>query len=87
MAQHISIKNSKLKGFQKVYRSICKKANQGLWAISGSLQFEELPYMDYKINPTDRVFVTRRVVNGEREIFELHYDINTQKLLDIFLVK
>ncbi len=87
MAQHIPIKNSELKGFQKVYESLCKKVERGLWAVSGSLKFEELPYKEHKINKNDRVFVTERVVNGKKEMFELHYDAKVQKLLDIFLVK
>ena len=87
MAQHISIINSEIKGFQKVSESFCKKLQRGLWAISGSLKFEELPYKTHKVNQDDRVFVTERVVNGEREMFELHYDTKKQKLLDIFLVK
>ena len=86
MAQHIPIKNSELKGFQKVYKSICKKAERGLWSISGSLKFEELPYKEHKINQNDRVFITHRVVDGNREMFELHFDTKKQKLLDIFLV-
>ena len=86
MAQHISIKNSELKGLQKVYKSICKKVERGLWMVSGSLKFEELPYKEHKINQNDRVFVTHRVANGNREMFELHYDAKVQKLLDVFLV-
>lgn len=89
MAQHISIISSKLnnlKAFQKVSDSFRQKVNRGLWGISGSLRFEEIPYSDYKINPNDRVFVTQRVINGNREIFELHYDTRINKILDIFLV-
>lgn len=77
---------NKLKGFQKVSASLCKKVERGLWTVSGSLKFEELPYKEYKINQNDRVFVTERVVNGNRKIFELHYDTKNKKLLDIFLV-
>lgn len=86
MAQHISITNSNLKGFQKVFESLSKKATQGIVAIAGSLRFEELSHLDYKINLDDRVFVTQRVVNGNREMFELHFDTKERKLLDIFLV-
>ena len=90
MAQHISIIDSKLsslKAFQKVRGRFQKIANRGCWAIAGSLKFEELPHTDYKINSNDRVFVTQRTVNGNKEIFELHFDTKEQKLLDIFLVK
>lgn len=87
MAQHISIINSDIKGFQKVAESFYKKATRGIWAIAGSLKFEEILYNDFKMNPADRVFTTQRMINGNREVFELHYDTNTQRLLDVFLVK
>ena len=86
MAQHISIINSEMKGLQKVAKTLCTKVSQGIWRITGSLKFEELPYKEHKINLNDRVFVTERTVNGKREVFELHYDTKKQKLLDIFLV-
>lgn len=89
MAQHISIINSKLnnqKAFQKVHESFQKKANEGIWAIAGSLKFEEVLSNEHKINPDDRVFVTYRTVNNKKEMFELHYDTSSNKILDIFLV-
>ena len=86
MAQHISILSSPLKGFQKVSESLNKLATKGVWAVAGSLRFEELRHLDYKMNLNDRVFVTQRVVNGKRELFELHFDTKAKKLLDIFLV-
>ena len=89
MAQHISIINSdlnKLKGFQKVFESLCKKVKRGLWIISGSLKFEEVLSENHKINSADRVFITYRTVNGKREMFEFHFDTKNHKILDIFLV-
>jgi len=86
MAQHISIMNSQMKGLQKVAENLCRKVERGIWAVSGSLKFEELPYQEHKINLNDRVFITERSVNGKKELFELHYDTKLQKLLDIFLV-
>ncbi|PIP63392.1 hypothetical protein CO165_00110 [Candidatus Roizmanbacteria bacterium CG_4_9_14_3_um_filter_33_18] len=89
MAQHISIINSKLnnlKAFQKVNNSFQQKANVGLWCISGSLKFEELRSVEYKINEHDRVFITYRTINNIKEMFELHYDTKTNTILDIFLV-
>ena len=71
MAQHISIINSKLnniKAFQKVNNSFQQKANVGLWRISGSLKFEELKSVDYKINEHDRVFITYRTINNIKEM-------------------
>ena len=87
MAQHISIIDSEMKGLQKVADSLCTKVSRGVWGISGSLKFEEVPYKEHKINPDDRVFVTERSINGKRERFELHYDTKTEKVLDIFIVK
>ena len=87
MAQHISIMNTELKGLQKIAENLRKKASQGIWGISGSLNFEEVSYEEHKVNPNNRVFVTERSVNGKRETFELHYDTKAKKVLDIFLVK
>ena len=78
--------NSQMKGLQKVAENFCRKVERGIWAVSGSLKFEELPYQEHKINLNDRVFITERSVNGKKELFELHYDTKLQKLLDIFLV-
>lgn len=87
MAQHISIMDSETRGLQKIAQNLCVKAEQGIWAIAGSLKFEELSHKGHKINSNDKVFITERTVNGKREMFELHYDTNSQELLDIFLVK
>lgn len=76
-----------MKGLEKIVESLCTKVERGIWGISGSLKFEELPYQEYKINPNDRVFTTERTVNGKKELFELHYDTKAEKVLDIFLVK
>ena len=87
MAQHISIINSKRKGLQKIAKRLTEKTSRGIGTISGSLKFEELPYEECKMNSHDRVFVTERNVNGQKEIFELHYDTKADKMLDVFLVK
>ncbi len=87
MAQHISIINSEQKGLQKIAKSPLEKTSKGIWAISGSLKFEELPYKECRMNPHDRVFVTERNMNGQKEMFELHYDTKAKKILDVFLVK
>ena len=87
MAQHISIINSEQKGFQKIAESLLEKTSRGIEAIFASLKFEELPYREHKMTSHDRVFVTERNVNGQKEKFELHYDIKAEKMLDVFLVK
>ena len=87
MAQHISIINPEQKGLQKIAKSLLKRTSKGIWTIAGSLKFEELPYKEAKMNPHDRVFVTERNVNGQKEKFELHYDTKAEKILDVFLVK
>ncbi len=87
MAQHISIMNLEQKGLQKIAKSFLEKTSRGIWVISGSLKFEELPYTEHKITFHDRVFVTERNVNGKKEQFELHYDTKAEKILDVFLVK
>ena len=87
MAQHISIINSERKGLRKIAKSLTEKTSRGIWAVAGSLKFEELPYQEHKMNSHDRVFVTERNVNGQKEKFELHYDTKAKKILDMFLVK
>ena len=87
MAQHISIINSEQKGLQKIAKGLIEKTSRGIGVIAGALKFEELPYQEYKMNSHDRVFVTERNVNGQKEKFELHFDTKTEKMLDVFLVK
>ena len=87
MAQHISIINSEQKGLQKIAKNFLEKTSKGIEAIAGLLKFEELPYQEHKMNRHDRVFVTERNVNRQKETFELHYDTKAEKMLDVFLVK
>ncbi len=87
MAQHISIIHSEQKGLQKIAKSLLEKTSRGIWVIAGALKFEELPYQEYKMNSHDRVFVTERNVNGQKQKFELHYDTKAEKILNVFLVK
>ena len=72
---------------QKIAKSFFEKTSRGIEAISGSLKFSELPYKEYKITSHDRVFITERNMNGKKEKFELHYDTEAEKILDVFLVK
>jgi len=89
MAQHYSIINSAFKNYKsykKLSDSFLKKVKNGLCAVSSSLKFEEILSTGHKINPDDRVFITYRTINNKKEMFELHYDTNKKKILDIFLV-
>lgn len=86
MAQHTPIHSLKQKGFQKVENSIRKKFANGIWSVTGSLKFEEILHKEFKVTSHDRVFVTHRVVNNYREMFEIHYDTKEEKILEIFFV-
>jgi len=48
MAQYIPIKNSPLKGFQKIYKSICKNFENGIFYAKSSLKYEEIKDEKYK---------------------------------------
>ena len=87
MAQHIPIKNSPLKGFQKIYKSICKFFENGIFYAKSSLKYEEIKDERYKESKNDIVFETWRSVNGQRETFEVHFDNEKQGLGNIYLVK
>ena len=84
MAQHISIIKNGLHTIIK--ESVIKrfsKRNIGL----ASLNYIEIKDDEYKINDSDRVFINNRQINGKQEIFEIHFDSDKKKILDIFWVK
>lgn len=87
MAQHYPLEKIKLKGFQKVYKSICKNFENGVFYAKSSLKYQEIPYKDFKENEHDIVFETWRSVNGQQEFFEVHFDTQANKLANIYLVK
>ena len=87
MAQHISIQNSGLKSFQKIYKSICESFKKGISRIRSSLKFQEIYDKNFKEAEDDLVFETWRSVNGERETFEIHFDSQKNGITNIFLVK
>ena len=87
MAQHILINNSEFKSFQKIYNCICKNFENGLFYARSSLKYEEIKDVRYKNSPEERVFVTARSVNGQREIFEVHFDCKKKELKNVYLVK
>lgn len=84
MAQHISILENKM--FPKVTEAIQNrfaKKNIGL----SSLRYEELKSNDYKMFPNCRVFLNKRKIGTQEELFEIHFDTNERKVIDIFLIK
>jgi len=87
MAQHIPIKNIKIEAIQKIYKSICRQFEKGVLRVRLSLKYQEIEDEDYKENKDDRVFNTWRTVNGEREAFEIHYNLSKNKITNIYLVK
>ena len=87
MAQHIPIENSSLKGFQKIYKSICKNFENGIFYAKSSLKYEEIKDERYKESKNDIVFETWRSVNGQKETFEVHFDSKKQRLENTYLVK
>lgn len=87
MAQHILLDKIQLKGFQKVYKSICKNFQHPYFSPTSSLKYEEIRDKKYKEFENDRVFATTRSVNGQLEIFEVHFDTQVNKLTNIYLVK
>lgn len=87
MAQHIPIQNIKAKAMKNVYKSICRQFEKGILSVSSSLKYQELENERFKDNKNDRVFNTWRIVSGEREIFEIHYDSCKNKITNIYIVK
>jgi hypothetical protein len=89
MAQHIPINNTTNKNMKKVFISISKQFNNfGVSKIKSSLKYQEIYDDVFKISKNDNVFKTwRTVVNGTREIFEVHFDSIQKKVIQIYFVK
>lgn len=87
MAQHILLQQINLKGFQKIYKSIRKNFDNGTFYAQSSLKYQAIPCTSFKENEFDTVFETERSVNGRREIFEVHFDTQNNKISSIYLVK
>lgn len=85
MAQHISIVDTK--EYFKIVDSIYKKFSKGTVGLKTSMKYQELLDEDYKMNKNDRVFLNYRKLKGATEIFEIHFNIEQNKILEIFLVK
>lgn len=88
MAQHYSLIHTSSpigKPYQKILDSIKNRLKRGIVGISGSLKFEELP-KQCRVHPDERVFITERRINGQPEIFEIHYDVKEKQIIDVFLV-
>lgn len=87
MAQHIPLEKIKLKGFQKVYKSICKNFENGSFYAKSSLKYQAISDKSFKENEYDMVFETWRSVNGQQEFFEVHYNSQDKQLTNIYFVK
>lgn len=87
MAQHISIRNLKQKELQKIYESICKNFEKGLFAIQSSLKFQEIFDENFKKSENDKVFATWRNLKNEKETFEVHFDSIKNEIIEIYLIK
>ncbi|AYW35973.1 hypothetical protein [Capnocytophaga canimorsus] len=84
MAQHISIiENSIYSKINEVIHKRFAKKNIGL----ASLKYEELNSEQYKMFQNCRVFLNRRKINKTEILFEIHYDVVQEQIIDIFLVK
>ena len=84
MAQHISIIENRL--FPKVNEVIQNrfaKRNIGL----SSFRYKELKSNDYKMFPNSRVFLNKRKIGKEEETFEIHFNTEEKKVIDIFWIK
>lgn len=86
MAQHIPIKNSTNKNMQKIFESIQGRFEKGLSSIRSSLKFQEIHEEDFKESENDHVFATWRTINGNREIFEIHFDSQKQIITNLYFV-
>ena len=60
-----------------------EKKNIGL----SSFRYEELKSNDYKLFPDCRVFLNKRKIGKQEELFEIHFNTNERKVVDIFLIK
>ena len=84
MAQHISIiDNNLFPQIEKAIKSRFSKKNIGL----SSFRYEELKSDDYKLFPNCRVFLNKRKIGNQEELFEIHFNTNERKVVDIFLIK
>ncbi|HQA74234.1 hypothetical protein [Flavobacterium sp.] len=84
MAQHISIiENNLFPKIEKAIQSRFSKKNIGL----SSFLYEELNSDEYKQFPNCRVFLNKRKIGKQEELFEIHFDTTERKVIDIFLVK
>lgn len=84
MAQHISIiKNNMFPKVAEAIQNRFAKKNIGL----SSFRYVELNPDDYKLFPNCRVFLNKRKIGKQEELFEIHFSANERKVVDIFLIK
>lgn len=84
MAMHVSIIRNDF--YPKIRESIFKRfAQKNIWL--NSFRYQELRDKDYKLCENDRVFLYTRTINREILYFEVHFNTEERKIIDIFLVK
>lgn len=84
MAQHISIIENNM--FPKIVEAIQNRFTKKNIGLS-SFRYEELKSNDYKLFPDCRVFLNKRKIGKQEELFEIHFNTNERKVVDIFLIK
>lgn len=84
MAQHISIIENNM--FPKIVEAIQNRFTKKNIGLS-SFRYEELKSNDYKLFPDCRVFLNKRKIGKQEELFEIHFNTNECKVVDIFLIK
>ncbi len=84
MAQHISIIENNL--FPKIGKAIQRRFSKKNIGLS-SLRYEELKSDEYKLFPNCRVFLNKRKIGKNEELFEIHFNTLEKKVIEIFLIK
>lgn len=87
MAQHILIKDLTNKNMQNIFKIACIRFKKGLSSIRSSLKFQEIYEKSFKESENDHVFVMWRMINKNRETFEIHFDSQKQTITNLYIVK
>ncbi len=84
MAQHVSIIENDL--FPKVKEAIHSRFSKRNIGLS-SFRYEELKPNDYALFPNSKVFLNKRKIGKQEELFEIHFNTEERKVIDIFWIK
>ncbi|OGG39737.1 hypothetical protein A2118_02970 [Candidatus Kaiserbacteria bacterium GWA2_50_9] len=87
MAQHYDITKYPQKKFRRIESAFEKKFESGVQKVKNSLRFIQLKDERVKEHPNDTAFETSRMLNNERERFEIHFDEKRKTITKIYLVK